>query len=106
MTAQIQQLTNAIASPTRPMVPLPSAPAPSSLWSAPERYDGVCNLLVNSCSILFALQPHRFSSEEAKVAFAINHLMGRAHLRGTAEWRDGPLPVAPSSPLSQSTARC
>jgi len=41
---------------------------------------------LTNCSILFALQPHTFSSEEAKVAFTTNHLMGRARLWGAAEW--------------------
>jgi len=53
-----------------------------------KRYAGDpegCNLFLTSCSILFSLQLHTFSSEETKVPFAINHLMGRARLWGTAE---------------------
>lgn len=38
------------------------------------------------CSTLFSLQPCTFASEEAKVAFTINHLMGRTRLWGTVEW--------------------
>ncbi len=41
---------------------------------------------ITNCSILFALQPHTFASEEARVAFTINHLTGRARLWGTSEW--------------------
>lgn len=56
---------------------------------APERYAGdpeSCNPFLTNCSILFALQPYTFASEEARVAFTINHLTGRARLWGTAEW--------------------
>jgi len=55
----------------------------------PERDAGDpegCNPFITNCSILFALQPHTFASEEAKVAFTINNLTGRARLWGTAEW--------------------
>ena len=54
-----------------------------------ERYAGdpvECNSFITNCSIHFALQPHTFVSETAKVAFTINHLTGRARLWGTAEW--------------------
>ena len=55
----------------------------------PERYaldpDG-CDPLMTNCSILFAMQPHTFTSEAAKVTFTVNHLTGRARLWGTAEW--------------------
>lgn len=56
----------------------------------PEHYSGEpegCNQFLNNCSI--ALQSHTFASETAKVAFAINHLTGRARLCGTAEWERG-----------------
>ncbi|KAI3361596.1 hypothetical protein L3Q82_013736 [Scortum barcoo] len=65
------------------------APFLSPGWAIPERYAGDpegCDPFIMNCSILYALQPQTFSSEEAKVAFAINHLMGRACLWGTAEW--------------------
>ncbi|KAF7661785.1 hypothetical protein LDENG_00254450 [Lucifuga dentata] len=55
----------------------------------PERYAGEpegCNPFLINCSILFALQPLTFSNEEAKVAYAISHLTGRARMWGTAEW--------------------
>ncbi|KAF7641064.1 hypothetical protein LDENG_00296660 [Lucifuga dentata] len=55
----------------------------------PERYAGEpegCNPFLTNCSILFALQPLTFSTEEAKVAYAISHLTGRARMWGTAEW--------------------
>ncbi|KAI3364203.1 hypothetical protein L3Q82_010811, partial [Scortum barcoo] len=45
-----------------------------------HRGDSDCLPPVSICSA------PRFLSEEAKVAFAINHLTGRVHLWGTAEW--------------------
>lgn len=41
---------------------------------------------LTNCSLLFHLQPHTFASEDAKVAFTIHHLIGRAHLWGIAKW--------------------
>ena len=70
--------------------PLPSLREPNV--GAPERYDGdpaTCNAFLCNCSILFALQPLTFSSEEARVAYTINHLTGWARLWGTAEWQRG-----------------
>jgi len=102
LATQIQQLATALtqiqgsASPAAPAppvapvpVPCPPAHAPEPLVGTPERYAGEpegCNPFLTNCSILFALQPLTFSSEEAKVAFTINHLTGRARLWGTAEW--------------------
>ncbi len=48
-----------------------------------------CGLFLTNCSILFALQPRTFTTEEAKVAFTINHLTGRARLWRSAEWDRG-----------------
>ncbi len=81
-------------------VPAPPAPIPGPSTSttfeprvgAPERYAGDpegCSPFLTNCSILFALQPHTFATEGAKVAFTINHLTGRARLWGTAEWERG-----------------
>uniref|UniRef100_A0A8C4GGX2 CCHC-type domain-containing protein n=1 Tax=Dicentrarchus labrax TaxID=13489 RepID=A0A8C4GGX2_DICLA len=70
--------------------PLPSPREPNV--GAPERYDGdpvTCNAFLCNCSIIFSLQPLTFSSEEARVAYTINHLTGRARLWGTAEWLRG-----------------
>ncbi len=65
-----------------------SIPAPSLLRPiseprvrTPKHYVGDpegCNQFLENFSILFALQTHTLSSEEAKVAFTISHLMGRA----------------------------
>ena len=54
----------------------------------PERYDGdptTCNAFLCHCSIIFALQPLTFPSEEARVAYTILH----HRLWGTAEWQRG-----------------
>ena len=56
----------------------------STIWPRMDPAD--CNPFITNCSILFALQPQTFASEQARVAFAINHLTGRARRWGTAEW--------------------
>ena len=103
LASQVQQLTAAFAqAATRPPEPVQPPPAPAASASAsasalaseprvgvPERYAGDaegCRPFLTNCSILFALQPHTFASEDARVAFAVNHLTGRARLWGTAEW--------------------
>uniref|UniRef100_A0AAQ4Q1R1 Retrotransposon gag domain-containing protein n=1 Tax=Gasterosteus aculeatus aculeatus TaxID=481459 RepID=A0AAQ4Q1R1_GASAC len=99
LVAQIQQLTLRIsqtesqsppaAPPAAVSPPTPPGPAFEPRIGAPERYGGdpeSCSPFLTNCSILFALQPHTFASEEARVAFTINHLTGRARLWGTAEW--------------------
>ena len=54
----------------------------------PERYDGdptTFNAFLCNCSIIYALQPLTFPSEEARVAYTILH----HRLWGTAEWQRG-----------------
>lgn len=66
-----------------------SSPAREPSVGVPERYGGDregCSPFLTNCSILFALQPHTFATEQAKVAFIVNHLTGKARLWGTAEW--------------------
>ena len=90
MAAEIRRHVNTVANmapPTppvvpSPLVPLPSfpGPAPEPRVGAPERYAGDpegYNAFITNCSILFALQPSTFASEEAKVSSMINHLMGK-----------------------------
>lgn len=101
---QVQKLTNlfsahAAAPPSATAPPQFPVPAPEVVLppiassepriGAPERYGGEpggCKPFITNCSIYFALQPSTFASEGAKVAFAVNHLTGRARLWGTAEW--------------------
>jgi len=88
LSAQVQQLTTTLAQsislPGPPSHPPPPVQAhPGSILEArvgvPERYardpEG-CNPFITNCSILFALQPHTFASEEARVVFTINNLTG------------------------------
>lgn len=95
LTAALVQLTAAATpAPVEPVPPPPAQPVATEPLSeprvgTPERYGGEpegCSPFVTNCSILFALQPHTFATEKAKVAFAINQLTGRARLWGTAEW--------------------
>ena len=97
LASQVQQLaaafSQAVPLPPEPVQP-PPAPSASAFASeprvgVPERYAGDaegCRPFLTNCSILFALQPHTFASEDARVAFTVNHLTGRARLWGTAEW--------------------
>ena len=100
LASQLQQITALLTQPaasTSPPAPV-SVPVPAPLLPAdapeprvgtPERYDGdpeTCGPFITNCSLLFSLQPRTFASEQAKVAFTINHLTGRARLWGTAEW--------------------
>ncbi|TKS65266.1 Retrotransposon-like protein 1 [Collichthys lucidus] len=120
LASQIQQLTAVLSqnmvqnlpatAPAAVLQPTPPGPVSEPQIGAPERYAGnpeICNPFITNCSILFALQPHTFASEEAKVAFTINHLTGRARLWGTAEWNVKLLLAAPSetSLLSSGRAR-
>ena len=99
LASQVQQLAAAFAQAVPlPPEPVQPPPAPSASAAAfvseprvgvPERYAGDaegCRPFLTNCSILFALQPHTFASEDARVAFTVNHLTGRARLWGTAEW--------------------
>ncbi|KAL2083713.1 hypothetical protein ACEWY4_021486 [Coilia grayii] len=55
----------------------------------PERFDGdptQVRAYLTNCCLVFSLQPRNFATEAAKVAYAINHLSGRARLWGTAEF--------------------
>lgn len=57
-----------------------SADLPEPCMGTPECYDGdhrmSCHPFLTNCSLLFALQLHTFTTEEVKVAFVINHLIG------------------------------
>ncbi|KAF7640930.1 hypothetical protein LDENG_00004630, partial [Lucifuga dentata] len=99
LATQVQQLTQTLSQTLAPVQsatpsPSPTLPTPSRVESeprvgTPERYAGEpegCNPFLTNCSILFALQPLTFSTEEAKMVYAISHLTGRARLWGTAEW--------------------
>ncbi len=53
-------------------------------------YDGdpnSCQAFLSQCSLVFSLQPRRYSTEEAKVAFILTLLSGRAREWGIAVWR-------------------
>ncbi|KAG1925678.1 retrotransposable element [Pimephales promelas] len=94
LTQQVQLLRTPTAPPTPPVLP-PSAPAAAGRSEprlpTPEGYSGepeFCRAFLTRCSMHFALQPHTFQSEEAKVAFVLTLLSGRASLWGTAVWEN------------------
>uniref|UniRef100_A0A8D3E617 Retrotransposon-derived protein PEG10 n=1 Tax=Scophthalmus maximus TaxID=52904 RepID=A0A8D3E617_SCOMX len=100
VTTQMQQVAAVLTQLTLPTpaaapapvpapVPAPPREHPEVRVGTPERYDGdpnTCGAFLMNCTLLFHLQPHTFASGDAKVAFAITHLTGRARLWGTAEW--------------------
>lgn len=56
----------------------------------PPVYDGdsnACQAFLSQCSLVFSLQPRRYATEEAKVAFVLTLLSGRAREWGIAVWR-------------------
>ena len=89
---QLQAATPVTAAPLAP--PLQPVFGPSSLprLSLPECYDGnpgKCRSFLSICSLIFGLQPSPFPTEQAKVAYVITLLTGRAHEWGTALWDAG-----------------
>ncbi|KAK0132086.1 Retrotransposon-derived protein PEG10 [Merluccius polli] len=98
LSTQVQQITATLtqslslpAPPSRSPPPAPAYPGPvlEARVGVLECYAGDpegCNPFITNCSILFALQPYTFATEEARVAFMINNLTGHARLWGTAEW--------------------
>ncbi|XP_039509537.1 protein LDOC1-like [Pimephales promelas] len=93
LTQQIQLLRAPTAPPT-PAVPPTSSdfvPSPEPRLPVPEPYageSGYCRAFLTRCSMHFALQPRTFQSEQAKVAFVITLLTGKAALWGTAVWEN------------------
>ncbi len=67
---------------------IPLEPEPHA--NNPPVYDGDPNsfqAFLSQCSLVFSLQPRRYSTEEAKVAFVLTLLSGRAREWGIAVWR-------------------
>lgn len=55
----------------------------------PPTYDGdpgSCRSFLSQCSLVFSLQPRRFTAESTRVAFVITLLTGRAREWATAVW--------------------
>lgn len=55
----------------------------------PPTYDGdpnSCRPFLSQCSIIFALQPRKYATEESRVAYVITLLCGRAREWATAVW--------------------
>lgn len=100
LTSQVQQLMAALTKASAATLLPPPAPAATrlplvlgsglELWvDDPKRYAGDlegCNSFITNCSIIYALQPHTFASEGARVAFAWNHLKGRERQWETAKF--------------------
>ncbi len=67
---------------------IPLEPEPHA--NNPPVYDGdpnACQAFLSQCSLVFSLQPRCYATEEAKVAYVLTLLLGRACEWGIAVWR-------------------
>lgn len=70
-----------------PRAVIPPEPEPHA--NNPPIYDGdpkSCQAFLSQCALVFALQPRRYATEEARVAYVITLLSGRAREWGVAVW--------------------
>uniref|UniRef100_A0A7N8Y6S3 Retrotransposon gag domain-containing protein n=1 Tax=Mastacembelus armatus TaxID=205130 RepID=A0A7N8Y6S3_9TELE len=84
MTDQLTQLLQRLPFPDPAAVPLPDSPA------TPVRYNGevgVSRTFLTQCEINFSMQPSNFPTEQAKVAYVLSLLGGKAAKWETAAWR-------------------
>ncbi|KAI7790520.1 Pol polyprotein [Triplophysa rosa] len=57
--------------------------------NSPPLYDGdpnSCRAFLSQCSLVFALQPRRYATEETRIAYILTLLTGRARQWGIAVW--------------------
>ncbi|KAK5897509.1 hypothetical protein CesoFtcFv8_010566 [Champsocephalus esox] len=76
------------ANPTANQAEVSFSPVPPRLAS-PEKYSGEsghCRTFLVQCDLHYKLNPAAFVSDEAKIAFMVSHLTGRAAAWATAEW--------------------
>ncbi|KAI4901307.1 hypothetical protein NFI96_004115 [Prochilodus magdalenae] len=91
LTLAIQQLARPVQGEVTPPAPLPPPPAASAevQLPAPIRYDGEpggCRGFLLQCSLAFQQAPTRYHTEQAKVAYMMSLLTGRALAWATALW--------------------
>lgn len=75
--------------PTNP--PVQSSPhyEPEPHANSPPPYDGdpnSCQAFLSQCSLVFALQPRRYATEDSRVAYVLTLLTVKAREWGTAIW--------------------
>lgn len=66
--------------------PISSVMAPTTQGLRDSGESGDCRTFLDQCDLHFRLNPGAFVSEQAKVAFMVSHLTGRAAAWATAEW--------------------
>ena len=74
----------------------------------PPVYDGdpnACQAFLSQCSLVFSLQPRRYANEEAKAAYVLTLLSGRAREWGIAVWRSQAPCCATFADFSQEMAK-
>ncbi|KAI7806903.1 Pol polyprotein [Triplophysa rosa] len=88
---QVSELLRGVAHAGGVQSPLPhgvsSDPEPHA--NSPPIYDGdpnSCRAFLSQCSLVFALQPRRYATEETRIAFVLTLLTGRARQWGVAVW--------------------
>ena len=84
LAAQIQslQLARSASASTPGATHEPRLPPPEKYSGEP----GTCRSFLTQCSLIFQLQPATFPSDQAKVAYVLTQLSGRAREWGTALW--------------------
>ncbi len=73
-----------------PVLPACIPLEPKTHANNPPVYDGdsnSCQAFLSQCSLVFSLQPRRYATEEAKVAYVLTLLTGRVREWGIAVWR-------------------
>ncbi|KAI7797064.1 hypothetical protein IRJ41_012065 [Triplophysa rosa] len=88
------QLAELVREAGRAGNPHPSPPRGATQGSEPHAnspplYDGdpnSCRAFLSQCSLVFALQPRRYATEETRIAYILTLLTGRARQWGIAVW--------------------
>ncbi|KAI3374600.1 hypothetical protein L3Q82_021167 [Scortum barcoo] len=112
------------AAPAPPAAPLAAAaaaplqlpPAPSSVpvssapvhLASPLKFSGEsseCRPFLIQCDLHFSMDPNAFASVQARVAFMVSHMTGRAAAWATAEWSRGAQVCQTAQDFSQALLR-
>ncbi|KAI3362617.1 hypothetical protein L3Q82_001622 [Scortum barcoo] len=99
--------TPASAQPSAPSAATSAPPRPVRL-APPEKFSGEsgeCRPFLVHCDLHFKNDPAAFSSEQARVAFMVSHLTGRAAAWATAEWARGAAVCQNVKDFSQTLSR-
>ncbi|KAI3374601.1 hypothetical protein L3Q82_021170, partial [Scortum barcoo] len=104
------------APPAAAAAPLQLPPAPSSVpvssapvhLASPLKFSGEsseCRPFLIQCDLHFSMDPNAFASVQARVAFMVSHMTGRAAAWATAEWSRGAQVCQTAQDFSQALLR-